>query len=188
MNEFNSFPAMIKHYADIAFPTAVRRLFTYAVPDDMSVKPGVRVWVPLRSETSIGMVVRVHSREPEFKTKPVLRVLDTEPVMSETMLDLTGWIHRFYYCSWGEAIQAALPVGLNFVSEKKLKVSQQVKGSLQPKELEMLQYIQAGDLTLKEAQKIWRDGPEAKLLKKLIKKGKVEVWQEPKQKVGFKMA
>ena len=188
MNEFNSFPAMTKQYADIAFPTAVRRVFTYAIPDDMNVKPGMRVWVPLRSETSIGMVARVHSRVPEFKTKPVLRVLDSEPVMNNIMLDLTGWIHRFYYCSWGEAIQAALPVGLNFVSEKILKVRQPVKGTLKSKELGMLQDIEAGDLTLNEAQKRWRDGPEAKLLKGLIKKGIVEVWQEPKQKVGFKTA
>jgi primosomal protein N' (replication factor Y) (superfamily II helicase) len=104
-------------YADIAFPTAVRRLFTYETRDP-SIRPGMRVWVPLRSEFAIGMVVQVHDRKPGFETRPVERILDDEPVMDQTMLQLTEWIHRFYYCSWGEAIQSALPVGTELFIRK----------------------------------------------------------------------
>ncbi|HMB99307.1 MAG TPA: hypothetical protein VKM36_12530, partial [Balneolaceae bacterium] len=85
---------MSKIYVDIAFPTAVRRLFTYHTKEK-NIAPGMRVWVPLRKEFAIGMVVQVHQRKPEFETRPVERVLDESPTMDETMLKLTEWIHRF---------------------------------------------------------------------------------------------
>ncbi|MDX1641017.1 MAG: primosomal protein N' [Balneolaceae bacterium] len=179
---------MPKTYVDIAFPTAVRRLFTYHISDEQNVEPGMRVWVPLRKEFAIGMVVQVHERQPDFKTKPVEQVLDEEPIMNKTMLQLTEWIHRFYYCSWGEAIQAALPVGLNFTSEKKLRVKKTDRGQLTQKEKELLEDIEAGDYILQEARKRWRDGSEKKLLNKALKLNWVEVWEQPRQRVDYKTA
>jgi primosomal protein N' (replication factor Y) (superfamily II helicase) len=173
-------------YADIAFPTAVRRLFTYETRD-ASIRPGMRVWVPLRSEFAIGMVVQVHGRKPEFETRPVERILDEEPVMDQTMLQLTEWIHRFYYCSWGEAIQAALPVGLNFSSEKRLQVKKGFKGEITEEEREILDEIAEKNLTLKEAEKRWREGKGKAFLKKALKQEWVTVWEQPRQKVDYKM-
>ncbi|NBC05004.1 MAG: primosomal protein N', partial [Bacteroidetes bacterium] len=177
-----------KAYVDIAFPTAVRRLFTYHISEDQTLMPGMRVWVPLRNEYAIGMAVQVHERRPDFKTKPVEQVLDEEPIMNEFMLQLTEWIHRFYYCSWGEAIQAALPVGLNFSSVKKLRVKKSNRDQLAKKEKELLEDIEAGDYTLQDARKRWRDGVEKKLLNKAIKSGWVEVWEQPRQRVDYKTA
>ena len=173
-------------YADIAFPTAVRRLFTYETRDP-SIRPGMRVWVPLRSEYAIGMVVEVHNRKPEFETRPVVRILDEEPVMDDAMLQLTEWIHRFYYCSWGEAVQAALPVGLNFSSEKRLRKADEIPAGLKQEESDLLNEIDTHEYTLTEAQKRWRDGTGKTILKKVLKKGWVEVWEEPKQKVGYRL-
>lgn len=179
---------MPNSYVDIAFPTAVRRLFTYHISDDQDVEPGMRVWVPLRKEFAIGMAVQVHDRKPDFKTKGVEQVLDEEPVMNKNMLQLTEWIHRFYYCSWGEAIQAALPVGLNFTSEKKLRVKKTEKNQLSKQESELLNDIKAGDYTLQDARKRWRGGSEKKLLNKAIKLGWLEVWEQPRQRVDYKTA
>ncbi|MEX0823537.1 MAG: DEAD/DEAH box helicase, partial [Balneolaceae bacterium] len=172
-------------YADIAFPTAVRRVFTYETRDTQ-IKPGMRVWVPLWNVFAIGMVVQVHDRKPEFETRPIERILDEEPVMNETILQLTEWIHRFYYCSWGEAIQAALPVGLNFTSEKRLRIKKGYKGDITDQELELLNEIDAANMTLKEAEKRWRDGSGKKFLKKALKQEWISIWEQPRQKVDFK--
>ena len=177
---------MAKIYVDIAFPTAVRRLFTYHTRDTEKVEPGMRVWVPLHSEFAIGMAVQVHRRKPEFETRPVEKILDEQPVMNKSMLQLTEWIHRFYYCSWGEAVQAALPVGLNFASEKKLRVKPGFKQDLNDDEQELLRDIEEGDYTLKEAQKRWREGSGKRFLNKALKKRWVQVWEYPRQKVDYK--
>lgn len=172
-------------YADIAFPTAIRRVFTYETRDTQ-IKPGMRVWVPLRNVFAIGMVVQVHDRKPDFETRPIERILDEEPVMNKTILQLTEWIHRFYYCSWGEAIQAALPVGLNFTSEKRLRIKKGYKGDITDQELELLNEIDASNLTLKEAEKRWRDGSGKKFLQKALKQEWISIWEQPRQKVDFK--
>jgi len=178
----------MKHlqFVDIAFPTAVRSLFTYHAPAKMDIRPGMRVWVPLRNEYAIGMAVQVHNRKPDFKTKPVERILDDEPVMDKKMLLLTEWIHRFYYCSWGEAIQAALPVGLNFQSEKILKIKKGFKGALDKDELELVNAIEEKEVTLDEAKKRWQDGRKSGLLKKLLKNKVITVWEAPRQKVDYR--
>ena len=173
-------------YVDIAFPTAVRRLFTYHTRESERIVPGMRVWVPLRNEFTIGMAVQVHDRKPKFETKPVQKILDEEPIMSQTMIQLTEWIHRFYYCSWGEAIQASLPVGLNFSSEKKLRVKPGFKEDLNDEEQEQLRDIEEGEYTLKQAQKRWREGSGKRFLNKAIKKGWIQVWEYPRQKVDYK--
>ena len=177
---------MAKKYVDIAFPTAIRTLFTYHTSKDEKVEPGMRVWVPLRNEFSIGMAVQIHDMKPEFETRPIERVLDDKPIMSRTLLLLTEWIHRFYYCSMGEAIQAALPVGLNFTSEKKLQVKKGYKEELTDKERDLLRDIEDGTMTLADAEKRWREGLEKKLLNKALKKGWIQVWEVPRQKVDYK--
>jgi len=105
----------LSSFAEIAFPTAVRQTFTYEVPTQFrkKIEEGVRVWVPFRSHFAIGVIVQLHNKKPEFKTKEIKKVLDSEPILTEELLKLTEWIHRFYFCSWGEVIQAALPAGLN---------------------------------------------------------------------------
>ncbi len=41
--------------------------------------------------------------------KPLLAVLDDQPVLSADMLALTKWVGEYYGSSWGEAIENALP-------------------------------------------------------------------------------
>ncbi len=177
---------MAKIFVDIAFPTAVRTLFTYHTSESENVIPGMRVWVPLRKEFAIGMVVQVHRKKPKFETRPIEKILDEEPIMSPTMLQLTEWIHRFYYCSWGEAIQAALPVGLNFSSVKKLRMKPGFKGDLTKEEEAFLKEFESGDHTLKEAEKRWRDGQGKRILKKALKLGWITVWETPRQNVDYR--
>ncbi|MEN9839146.1 MAG: hypothetical protein RL177_625, partial [Bacteroidota bacterium] len=90
----------------MALATSVRDLFTYFVPSDLAdaVMPGMRVHVPVGTRYAIGVVVRVHHEAPEFATKPVRSVLDTEPVLSAELLALTEWVSRATFASWGETI------------------------------------------------------------------------------------
>ena len=49
------------------------------------VRMGVRVLVPLgRSKTYTAMAVRLHSEKPEFETRPIIQVIDAEPVPSSS--------------------------------------------------------------------------------------------------------
>ncbi len=139
------------------------------------------MWVPLQKHKAIGMVVNTHKEEPDFKTRPVEKVLDNESVMSDELLKLTKWMYRFYYCGWGEAVQAALPLGLNFYSEKYLRVvNENMPAHLDEKEQQIVREVQdKQSYLLKEAEKRW----EGKLIKKLVGQKVLEVWEEPVTKM-----
>lgn len=166
-------------FAEIVFPTAVRHPFTYALPEHLvdEAKAGKRVWAPFRQDKAIGMIVDIHKRKPEFNTRPVEKILDKEPVLSDELLRLTKWMYRFYYCGWGETIQAALPVGLNFVADKFLRiVNEELPDYLKEKEIQIAREIQEKEhYSLQEAQKRWGHD----IINKLVGQKILEVWQEP---------
>jgi len=176
----------LSSFVDVALPAAVRKQFTYHVSKELmnSVQAGQRVWIPFRNYYAIGVIVRVHSQTPSFKTKPIRKILDEEPILSDELLDLTHWISRFYYSSWGETIQAALPSGLNFVSRKYLRISDSVDNNkLTKDEQEIISDLQQTETTLKEAKKRYKGTGLNKVFSKLLKSKKVEIWEEPDLKV-----
>lgn len=173
-------------YIEVAFPTAVRKPFTYSVPSPFreKVQPGQRVWVPFRNYFAIGIVVACHNVKPSFKTKELRKILDTEPVLSEELLRLTGWVSRFYYSGTGESIQAALPAGLNFISRKNLRVNEKQSEQLfSAKEEEIIEEVRGGNLTLNEAKKRWNGTSYNKILSSLLRKKVLEIWEEPDMQV-----
>ncbi len=172
-----------RHFADIALPIAVREVFTYALSGTHAavVQPGMRVWVPLKGRMNIGMVVKVHQNKPAFKTRPVARVLDREPVLDPELLRLTEWMYRFYVCGWGEVIQAALPAGLNFSAKTFVRaVPQKEDAVVALNRQEKLIYAEiSGEkrLSWREARQRWAN--EERALSSVKQKGLLQLWDEP---------
>lgn len=103
------------HYVDVILPLPLEGTFTYSVPEPMvaQVRMGVRVLVPLgRSKTYTAMAVRLHCEKPEFETRPIIQVIDAEPVLIEQQLRLWQWISTYYMSPIGDVFKAALPAGL----------------------------------------------------------------------------
>ena len=102
-------------YADVILPLPLDGTFTYSIPEPLAdrVGPGMRVAVPLgKSKTYTAMVVRTHGDEPQFKTRDILQVIDTEPVLLPVQLRLWQWIAQYYMAAPGDVLKAALPAGL----------------------------------------------------------------------------
>ena len=103
-------------YADIILPVPLDGLFTYSVPAPMEgqVRFGVRVLVPFGPKiTHVGVVARVHGKAPEgIAVRDILRVLDTEPVVTATQYRLWQWMADYYMAPIGDVLKAALPAGL----------------------------------------------------------------------------
>ena len=102
------------HYVDLILPVPLPGLFTYAVPEGMSVRVGMRVLVTFgRSKTYIGIVAKVHDVKPEgYQVKPITQVVDDEPIVTERQLQLWNWISDYYLSPIGDIYKAALPSGL----------------------------------------------------------------------------
>ena len=101
-------------YCEVALPVPLDRTFTYAFDEDnvnQDVRRGARVIVPFRNEKMVGVVLEVHSRAPEeFAAKPIEKLMDFEPLLSEQLLELAQWIAQYYLAPLGEVLRGMLPL------------------------------------------------------------------------------
>ncbi len=108
-------------FADIILPVRLPRLFTYHIPSDLyqSVELGKRVVVSFgKKKTYSGIIYQLHNKAPEeYETKPVISVLDSQPIVSLVQLKFWDWLADYYQCTLGEIYKAALPSGLKMESE-----------------------------------------------------------------------
>ncbi len=100
-------------YANVAFPIAVNRLFTYAVPQhlDTIIQPGMRVLASFHGSAQEGVVVeRIDETDLSAgKIKNISECLDDTPTYSDELLTLTKWMSDYYLTSWGNALYCAVP-------------------------------------------------------------------------------
>ncbi len=107
-------------YAGIVFNRPIEQVFTYRVPVRLGtmIRPGQRVRVPLGrgDKLAIGYCVRIEDQAPDgldlTRIKDVVEILDTTPLIDHRMLELTKWLAEYYACSWGQALDAAVPAGV----------------------------------------------------------------------------
>ena len=108
------FTQYMSKFAQIAIALPMDRLFHYGIPDSLSgdVAVGKRVFVPFTNRRVVGYVVGLCDEADVKEVKIIEGVIDKEPLLSDEMLKLTQWIKDTYFCSWGEAIEAAIPSGI----------------------------------------------------------------------------
>ncbi|MFA4990262.1 MAG: hypothetical protein WC576_05765, partial [Candidatus Omnitrophota bacterium] len=85
--------------------------FDYLVPSTLEnkVSVGGRVWVDFRNKKEVAYVAGLNNKTKIKKIKEITALIDTAAVLDEQMLLLTKKLAEYYCCSWGEAIEAALP-------------------------------------------------------------------------------
>ncbi len=140
-------------FAEVAIPLNVHQTFTYRLPDSFAAeaRPGCRVLVPFGKQLLTGYIVDLHASleeagqtEGEYEVREVEELLETEPLVTPEMLDLTRWIADYYYAPWGETIKSSLPAGINLEAETILTITDEgrrVLDSLSPKRAESAKYL-----------------------------------------------
>lgn len=99
----------------VALPVPLYRVFDYHAPADKAILPvvGSRVAVPFGRQTLIGVVIahiaKASSDVPSNKLKPIIQVLDDEPILNSQMLDLAYWLARYYHYPLGDVLSVMLP-------------------------------------------------------------------------------
>ena len=106
---------MIAQIAVSAAIYAIDKPYSYWVPPQLSVAPGMRVLVPFSqgNRRVEGVVLAVTDGE-ETGLKSVAAVLDETPVLSESLLHLAAFLRERYFCTFYDAVKAMLPAGLWF--------------------------------------------------------------------------
>ena len=108
--ERHELPVM-SHFCDVALPVPLDRVFTYSVNGEAEL-PGIgcRVIVGFRNEKLTGIVTRIHQDPPPVDAKPILSVLDAEPLLAPDLIELAAWISSYYVAPLGEVFRSMLPL------------------------------------------------------------------------------
>lgn len=168
-------------YVDIILPLAIRDVYTYSVPDDLSLPTaGTRVVVPLMKKEVRGVVLREHTEpipdELAAKIRPIAEVVDAAPVVTREQLALWQWMSSYYMCTLGEVMSAALPSGLDqrLVSPPKRRrtVLKPYTGPIEPAH----ELTPAQQKSSDEIEHLWQNGKQIVLLHGVTSSGKTDIY------------
>ena len=86
---------------------AIDKSYSYFIPENMTLQPGMRVTVPFGrgNRTCEGIVLSVEEGAADG-LKAVAQSLDETPVLSHTMLQLASFMRQRYFCTFYDAARA----------------------------------------------------------------------------------
>jgi primosomal protein N' (replication factor Y) len=92
-------------------PAGERQLFSYSIPDNLTLAAGHAVWVPFGSRVLQGIVVELSDFPAVQSVRPVDSLIQPEPLLSMKQLELAQWISSYYLSPLFAAIALFLPPG-----------------------------------------------------------------------------
>jgi len=103
----------MQYFIDVILPIPLEHLFTYSITNAESgfLKRGMRVAVPFgKSKIYTALVHDIHQNAPEvYQAKSIHQILDEIPIVTDQQIKLWHWIAKYYMCTLGDVLRAALP-------------------------------------------------------------------------------
>ena len=116
---------MIAKIAVSAAPFAIDKPYSYRVPADMELTPGMRVLVPFgQGNRRCEGVVLSLGEDTGGELKTVERCLDDQSLVSGTMLRLAAFMRDRYFSSFYDCFRAMLPAGAWFQIKNTYRLTQ----------------------------------------------------------------
>lgn len=167
---------------------AFDRLYSYIIPPELQSKAaaGMRVTVPFGKGNlkKQGMIFRIASAELKG-LKAIYSLTDKSPVLNGEMLCLCEYMRENCFCTYYEAVRAALPMGMSFKLTSYYSANEEFSSMslLDGTEREIFEYLKAkGEKDLDSLKR--KFGVTAELLDGLCEKQALILSREPKRKVN----
>ena len=176
---------MIGKIAVAAANFAIDKPYSYYIPQDMHLMPGMRVQIPFGrgNRLSEGVVLSVEEG-PNDGLKSVSCRLDDAPMLDHTMLQLAAFLRDRYFCTFFDAVRAMLPAGLWFDTKDTYRLTEdltwQDKKQKDPNARKVLEYLKdcGGEAERADLRTIV---PEEEVLDKALSYLLRQKWVEARQ-------
>ncbi len=179
-------------WVEMILPLALPINYTYSIPVELmdKIKIGCRAEVELKNKKYAAIIKNILNKEPEYKTKPILNILDDEPIIFPQQIQLWQWMAQYYMCSQGETMAAALPAHFKLSSETILMFNEEAGDDFSHLGDEEFLVAEAlhikKELRLSEVQQILDINHVYPVIKKLIEKKICIVWESLDEKYKAK--
>jgi primosomal protein N' (replication factor Y) len=103
-------------FADVVLRLALPEPLQFSVPEEMGdrIAPGQKVRVPLRNRTDVGYVVALSTTPRVGGIRPVMEILDPEPLLPQDLLELLLWVSAHNLAPPGLVFRSALPRAVHY--------------------------------------------------------------------------
>ena len=185
---------------EVALAAHVAQTFTYRLPIAIRglAQLGARVLVPVGRKLVTGFVVGLQdkleegSSLDESKIKEIAELVDTVPVVTAEVLQISRWISDYYASPLGEVLKAALPPGisegvgefLSLTTKGREVLAEQLVDLASTTKLELLRAIaEKGELNLRAAANILGQTRAANAARALVRDEWIQITQRRRSRV-----
>lgn len=167
-------------------------LFTYSVPPEFAdyAEKGKRVIVPFGrgNKKYQGIILSTDSQENHYKSiKPVLSIIDDEPVLDDEMTELVYWLKEHTFCTYFDAVRTLLPAGMSIRINETYQLSEEIpEEELSQEEKNIVSFLKNAE-SKREFDSIVanaQDENKKHIIKSLIEKGVIINSSEAKRFVN----
>lgn len=166
----------------------IDKTFTYHVSDELrkDIKIGIRVLVPFNNQKLEGFVLEIFdTKEDDYDIKDIISVVDTEPILTNELLELGKFVRDETLSTLISAYQAMLPKALKAKNGRKVNIKYQrmveidnLIGELTPKQQDIIDKInETGKCSYTTLKKI-NSSVDTLLKKGILKIRDVETYRE----------
>ncbi len=162
-------------YAEVALPVAVDHPFTYEVPASLEsrITPGMRAVVPFHKKIVTGYVVGLSDTTDLDTVRRIVDLPDADPIFRPDLLELCKWMAEYYCCSWGEALDCAVPRGIAIRSKMRytLQLEQLTSGRFSERQRKVIAELhRRGPLSEGQLARVVGKGALSNTLQALVKR------------------
>lgn len=146
-------------YIDVILPLPVKGVFQYSYKSDIELEVGQRVIVQFGLKKLYTAIVfkKYENKTVDFKVKPIDSFINEKPLVNTKQLLFWDWVSKYYLCSLGDVMNAALPSSLKLASESKFLISPEFDGDVslfENLELEIINlFVKSSEISLSNLTK-----------------------------------
>lgn len=184
----------MSHFIDVILPIPLQKLFTYSITSAEAnfLKAGMRVSVPFgKTKIYTGIVYRIHDESPLiYEAKDIHQILDEAPLVTSIQLKFWEWLAKYYMCTLGDVMRAALPNAFILESETILTKTKHHLNDEDLKDDEFLVYEalhHQSSLKVQDVMSILDKKSVLPVIKRLIDKNAISVQEEVFEKYKPKL-
>lgn len=147
---------------------------------------GSLVLVPLQKKNIEAVVlsqknvkdVKQEIKKADFKLKPILKIIEKQPVLDECQLQLAKWISNYYFASFGKTLKLFLAANKKFQKSQNQQIKLRQKNKQQP----ILYFTSPDFLPKKEIEDAISQKKEVLFL--VPERNKIEFWRKKIKREG----
>jgi primosomal protein N' (replication factor Y) len=185
----------LNYFINVILPIPLEKIFTYAITQAEAdfLEPGIRVSVPFgKSKIYTALVLEIHNNAPQvYEAKDIHQILDDTPIVTAQQLQHWHWMAKYYLCTLGDVMRAALPGP--FILESETVVSKNESIVINDEDLKDDEFIiyealhHQSSLKIQDMMSILDKKNVLPVIKRLLEKNAISVQEEIYEKYKPKL-